>query len=709
MWQRAIVVIVLLLLPTGVWGQPGKRVALLIGNEAYSSELGRLTNPHNDIALLDKALKGLGFEVTTVRDADLGALHEAVNAHARRLQAAGANAIGFFYYSGHGAADGGTNYLIPVNVKTTDTAELWDKSLRLTEITRKLKAEAGTATHFVVFDACRNTLKLTRAGARSLVQSKGFVPIAQESGMLIAYATAEGELASDVGIEAGPYAKTLAEEIIKPGIEAVAMFRIVQRRVRAAINQEPYLGFSAMGDVYLAGIRDPGPPDRGAAIAPAPKAGAPKPSADLPEYAELIVTDVDYLPDLRGGLFGGRNSIGLAFDSEGTTNFAMLGVGTRSRSLPMKYAPADEYAFRLLEYGWGTHEISNVQTMKASELGKRKQFTFRIRESTFAANSNIDPKRKTVSLAVQLLPFDPEKASGPDQSEAGAHTLSPGQAVADTVSFIDQDMTDYVRLTAGKGVCVLQLLSGGQSDDGNVSFSMKDAQSKAKFERVKQLADLRIWTTPCDAAAGTTFRVLAAPLSGQTKYHVAVVQDSGRGADFAKLLEVMLLDFMSGAGSARPQDDPERRLERFVRSVSELRRHLRVDDASPTLKQCEQLLLNPSSTYDDARLSRLVAALLTSESNFYRAAEDSAALRMHLALYLGENDKPYDRGALLTALQSGQLSAAERAVRIVGKIKDQGFVRATLTPLLLDPRDSVARAAREQILALDRPALPNRP
>jgi hypothetical protein len=238
---------------------------------------------------------------------------------------------------------------------------------------------------------------------------------------------------------------------------------------------------------------------------------------------------------------------------------------------------------------------------------------------------------------------------------------------------------------------------------------MKDAQSKAKFERVKQLADLRIWTTPCDAAAGTTFRVLAAPLSGQTKYHVAVVQDSGRGADFAKLLEVMLLDFMSGASSARPQDDPDRRLERFIRSVSELRRHLKVDDASPTLKQCEQLLLNPSSTYDDGRLSRLVAALLTSESNFYRAAEDSAALRMHLALYRGENDKPYDRAALLTALQSGQLSAAERAVRIVGKIKDQGFVRATLTPLLLDPRDSVARTAREQILALDRPALPNRP
>jgi hypothetical protein len=44
----------------------------------------------------------------------------------------------------------------------------------------------------------------------------------------------------------------LAEEIVKPGIEAVVMFRNVQRRIRAMIKQEPYLGFNAMGDVYLA-------------------------------------------------------------------------------------------------------------------------------------------------------------------------------------------------------------------------------------------------------------------------------------------------------------------------------------------------------------------------------------------------------------------------------------------------------------------------
>jgi hypothetical protein len=179
MLMRVAIAIVLLLLPTGVQPQAEKRIALLIGNQGYGNEIGRLANPHNDVALLEKSLKGLGFEVTTVRDAGLATLYQAVNAYARRMQAAGPNAVGFFYYSGHGAADAGTNYLIPVDVKTTETGELWDQSLRLTEITRKLKIEAGNATHFVVFDACRNTLKLTRAGSRALVQSKGFAMAAE--------------------------------------------------------------------------------------------------------------------------------------------------------------------------------------------------------------------------------------------------------------------------------------------------------------------------------------------------------------------------------------------------------------------------------------------------------------------------------------------------------------------------------------------------
>jgi Caspase domain len=264
----AIALLLLIVLPSAVWAQNEKRIALLIGNQSYAPEIGALANPRNDVELLERTLKGLGFEVAVERDAGLGALARAVNAYARRVHSAGPNAVGFFYYSGHGAQDGGTNYLIPVDVKTAETGELWDQSLQLTEITRKLKRDAGNATHFVVFDACRNVLKLKQAGTRAMVQSKGFVPVSQESGMLIAYATAEGELASDVGAGAGPYAKILSEEIVKPGVEAVYMFRRVQVRVRATIGQEPWLGFSALGEVHLAGLQAETPRQQAAPVPP---------------------------------------------------------------------------------------------------------------------------------------------------------------------------------------------------------------------------------------------------------------------------------------------------------------------------------------------------------------------------------------------------------------------------------------------------------
>ena len=132
--RSAVCLLTLLLLHASALAE--KRIALLIGNEAYASQIGQLANPHNDVALLEQTLKGLDFEVAILH-AGLGALTRAINAYSRRLQAAGPNAIGFFYYSGHGASDGSTNYLIPVDVKTTETGELWDQSLQLTEITRK--------------------------------------------------------------------------------------------------------------------------------------------------------------------------------------------------------------------------------------------------------------------------------------------------------------------------------------------------------------------------------------------------------------------------------------------------------------------------------------------------------------------------------------------------------------------------------------------
>ncbi len=240
------------------------RIALLIGNQAYAENVGPLKNPVNDINLLETVLKARGFKVRRVANASLGDMTAELSRHARRVRRAGAGAISFVYYSGHGAQDQTTrtNYLIPVDVTSTLDTDLWDRSLPLSDVIRQLKRRAANATHFVVFDACRNALKLKKPGVKAVIQSKGFVPVSKISGMLIAFATAQGETASDVGDGAGPYARALAEELAKPGVEAVTMFRNVQLRLFEQLGQEPWLNFGVFGRVYFSGktVVPPVPP-----------------------------------------------------------------------------------------------------------------------------------------------------------------------------------------------------------------------------------------------------------------------------------------------------------------------------------------------------------------------------------------------------------------------------------------------------------------
>src|SRR5215470_6949071 len=253
MLMRAAIALILLILPTVLHAQ--SRLALLVGNQAYKESIGPLQNPHNDIALIAHALNSLGFRVTLIRDAGYKSIDTALKMHAQQVRRAGKDAIGFFYYSGHGAADPETrvNYLIPVDVETADEASLWANSIELSEIVNRLREQAPEATHYVVFDACRDELRLTRQGQKALGAEKGFTPVGTVAGVMIAYATAPGRTASDAGRLAGPYASALAEGLPKPGVEAVTMFRNVQLKVKHAIDQDPWLSFPTLPAVYFAG------------------------------------------------------------------------------------------------------------------------------------------------------------------------------------------------------------------------------------------------------------------------------------------------------------------------------------------------------------------------------------------------------------------------------------------------------------------------
>lgn len=109
------------------WSEPAApatpRVALVIGNGAYRTN--RLDNPARDARLIADALADLGFDTELVIDAGKSVLETAIVRLGERLEKAGSEAIGFFYFAGHGIQHLAVNYLVPVDTQIPDTRYLW--------------------------------------------------------------------------------------------------------------------------------------------------------------------------------------------------------------------------------------------------------------------------------------------------------------------------------------------------------------------------------------------------------------------------------------------------------------------------------------------------------------------------------------------------------------------------------------------------------
>jgi uncharacterized caspase-like protein len=248
--MRAIMALLIWLLPSAAFAQA--RIALLIGNQAYDASVGVLKNSYNDIAVVGEALRAQSFELLPpIKDASRSAILGGVRELVRRLNEAGADSIGFVYYSGHGAAEKGTNinYLIPVNAKQPGTDAFWDDSLKLEDVLRLLDG-ARSAAKFVIFDACRNELQLPTKAT-----SKGLVPVAEQEGLFVAYASSPGRTATDRGDKSGVYAAALAAELLRPGLDHLNLFQNVKEAVLASTNgvQQPWESNGLSRRVYLTG------------------------------------------------------------------------------------------------------------------------------------------------------------------------------------------------------------------------------------------------------------------------------------------------------------------------------------------------------------------------------------------------------------------------------------------------------------------------
>ncbi len=288
------------------------RLALVIGNSAYSE--APLANPVNDARLMSQTLRELGFEVIERLDLDQKAMKIAIFEFGDRLEEAGKDAVGLFYYAGHGVQVDGDNYLIPLNATIEKERHVAVEAVSAAWVLGQMEF-VGNRMNFVILDACRNN-PLTR-GFRS--PTAGLARMDAPRGTLLAYSTSPGAVSLDGKGANSPYTEALARELKTPGIPVEQAFKRVRIAVMAQTNdkQVPWESSSLTGEFQFApgDAREPSPQPVVAAAAtdarPADGGAAERLFWETIQDSDDPAMFEEYLRTFPGGTFAGLARIKL--------------------------------------------------------------------------------------------------------------------------------------------------------------------------------------------------------------------------------------------------------------------------------------------------------------------------------------------------------------------------------------------------------------
>lgn len=265
----------------------GKRVALVIGNGAYTS-VPALSNPPGDAGDVAAALKRLGFTVTLITNGRFDEMRRGLIAFGRAAAGADMAAV---YFAGHGMEINGDNWLIPVDAELKRDTDAANEAISLQSV--MLQVANTTSLGLVILDACRNNpfaAKMSRSLATRATASSGLGRIEPVGNVLVAYAARDGTTALDGDGRNSPFAAALLRNIEAPGVEVTFMFRNVRDDVMEATRneQQPFVyGSLSRKAIYLAGA----PPAESVAAKQAnaiPAAAAPALSAPSATSAGAI-------------------------------------------------------------------------------------------------------------------------------------------------------------------------------------------------------------------------------------------------------------------------------------------------------------------------------------------------------------------------------------------------------------------------------------
>lgn len=227
--SRAILCIAFACGPSAAEAPWDVRVALVIGNGSYLNAPS-LSNARNDARSVAAALRSLGFAVEEIENGSKADMDGALMKVQHTLKKKQGLAI--LYYAGHGLQVNWRNYMLPIEIKLTNVAELPQQSVDV-ESVMKVFQNAETRMNIVILDACRDN-----PFANSTASPKGLAPMDAPAGTLLAYATQPGNVAEDGDEKAGngPYAQYLTQELRRPYARVEDVFKRVRYNVRKSTS-----------------------------------------------------------------------------------------------------------------------------------------------------------------------------------------------------------------------------------------------------------------------------------------------------------------------------------------------------------------------------------------------------------------------------------------------------------------------------------------
>lgn len=221
-----------------------KRYALVIGNSLYKT--APLKNPVNDAADMSAKLSKYGFDVEQLFNADKKKMREAINRFGQKLLKK--DAIGLFFFAGHGVQSQNSNYLLPINANIIDEADVEFEAINANRVLNKM-AFANNGLNIMVLDACRNTTipRSTRSAANGLTFMR------PASGSLIFYATEPGKVATDGKGRNGLFTEKLMGNMDIEGLKVEDVFKKTAIDVRDASRnrQTPWSEGVILGEFYF--------------------------------------------------------------------------------------------------------------------------------------------------------------------------------------------------------------------------------------------------------------------------------------------------------------------------------------------------------------------------------------------------------------------------------------------------------------------------